>query len=52
MKRGQFEEPVTLLVGMGIPRKIESVMDGYVLLQDWPAASCSRPQCLQGGYRR
>ncbi|TPI19929.1 DUF982 domain-containing protein [Mesorhizobium sp. B3-2-1] len=38
MKRGQFEEPVTLLVGMGIPRKIESVMDGYVLLQDWPAA--------------
>ncbi|MBZ9681764.1 DUF982 domain-containing protein [Mesorhizobium sp. CO1-1-7] len=39
MNRWQFEEPVTILVGMGFPRKIESVMEAYALLQDWPAAS-------------
>ncbi|MER9167763.1 DUF982 domain-containing protein [Mesorhizobium australicum] len=39
MNRWQFEEPVTILVGMGFPRKIESVMEAYVLLQEWPAAS-------------
>ncbi|WP_352882417.1 DUF982 domain-containing protein [Mesorhizobium sp. M1396] len=39
MNRGQFEEPVTLLVGMGFPRKIDSVMEAYALLQDWPTAS-------------
>ncbi|MER8445258.1 DUF982 domain-containing protein [Mesorhizobium sp. M1066] len=38
MNRGQFEEPVTLLVGMGFPRKIDSVMEAYALLQDWPSA--------------
>lgn len=38
MDRGQFEEPVTLLVGMGFPVRIENVMQAYALLQDWPAA--------------
>ncbi|TSE12823.1 DUF982 domain-containing protein [Mesorhizobium intechi] len=38
MKYAQFEKPVTLLVGTGFPRRVESVMDAYVLLQDWPAA--------------
>jgi hypothetical protein len=40
MNPGQFEEPVTLLVGMGFPARIESVVEAYALLQDWPA--CSR----------
>lgn len=34
-----FEEPVILLVGMGLPVRIENVMEAYALLQDWPAAS-------------
>ena len=38
MRYAQFEKPVTLLVGMGFPRRVESVMDAYVLLQEWPAA--------------
>ncbi|WP_318013310.1 DUF982 domain-containing protein [Mesorhizobium sp. B263B2A] len=38
MNRGQFEEPVTVLVGMGFPVAIENVMEAYALLQDWPAA--------------
>ena len=40
MNRRQFEEPVTLLIGMGFPARIESVVEAYALLQDWPA--CSR----------
>lgn len=40
MNHRQFEEPVTLLVGMGFPARIESVVEAYALLQDWPA--CSR----------
>jgi hypothetical protein len=38
MKHGTFEKPVTLLVGMGFPARIESVAQAYALLQDWPAA--------------
>lgn len=34
MKR--FDKPVTLLVGLGFPARIESVPDAYALLQDWP----------------
>ena len=39
MNRTRFEEPVTVLVGMGLPVRIETVMEAYTLLQDWPAAS-------------
>jgi hypothetical protein len=35
----RFEEPVTILVGMGFPATIENVMEAYALLQDWPATS-------------
>ncbi len=35
----RFEEPVTVLVGMGLPVRIETVMEAYALLQDWPPAS-------------
>jgi hypothetical protein len=38
----RFEEPVTILVGMGFPARIETVMEAYALLQDWPAANRSR----------
>jgi hypothetical protein len=39
MQHTRFEEPVTVLVGMGLPVRIETVMETYALLQDWPAAT-------------
>ena len=39
MDHMRFEEPVTILVGMGFPVTIENVMEAYALLHDWPAAS-------------
>jgi hypothetical protein len=39
MDRARFEEPVTLLVGMGFPARVESAIEAYALLQDWPAAN-------------
>jgi hypothetical protein len=39
MHRICFEEPVTILVGMGFPVRIETLMEAYGLLQDWPVAS-------------
>jgi len=31
-----FEEPVTVLVGLGFPRRIESALEAYQLLSDMP----------------
>ncbi|MGN6773049.1 MAG: DUF982 domain-containing protein [Rhizobiaceae bacterium] len=39
MDRARFEQPVTLLVGMGFPARIESTTEAYALLQDWPATN-------------
>lgn len=39
MAYGRFEEPVTVLVGMGLPVRIETVMEAFALLQDWPDTS-------------
>jgi len=39
MQHIRFKEPVTVLVGMGLPVRIETVLEGYALLQDWPAAN-------------
>jgi hypothetical protein len=39
MQHNRFEEPVTVLVGMGLPVRIETVMEAYALLQDWTAAT-------------
>ncbi|WP_292426866.1 DUF982 domain-containing protein [Mesorhizobium sp.] len=32
---------MTILVGMGLPVRLETVMEAYALLQDWPAANRS-----------
>jgi len=32
----RFKTPVTLLVGMGHRVEVRTVMDAYVLLNDWP----------------
>jgi hypothetical protein len=36
MDRQYFERPVTILVGLGLPVEIESVMEAYTLLNEWP----------------
>ena len=31
-----FEEPVSVLVGLGLPSRVENVMEACALLDDWP----------------
>ena len=38
MKPDMFEEPVTVLLGLGIPTEVRSVMHAYQILSDWPNA--------------
>ncbi|NGN45107.1 DUF982 domain-containing protein, partial [Mesorhizobium sp. CGMCC 1.15528] len=38
MNSTRFEKSVIVLVGMGLPVRIETVMEAYALLQDWPIA--------------
>ncbi|QKK26776.1 DUF982 domain-containing protein [Rhizobium hidalgonense] len=33
-----FREPISILVGLGFPAKVRSVMDAYRHLSEWPAA--------------
>jgi hypothetical protein len=39
MDRNRFEKPVTILVGLGMPMRIESVTAAYAFLLDWPPSS-------------
>ncbi|KQV80513.1 DUF982 domain-containing protein [Rhizobium sp. Root1220] len=39
MKPDTFKTPVTVLIGLGIPTPVKSVLHAYQLLMDWPAAS-------------
>ncbi|CDX24495.1 conserved hypothetical protein [Mesorhizobium sp. ORS 3324] len=41
MAHDHFEEPVTILVGLGLPMRLETVTEAHALLQDWPAANRS-----------
>jgi hypothetical protein len=36
MDHTRFRKSVYILVGLGFPRRIESAMEGYMLLQNWP----------------
>lgn len=38
MKPDMFKEPVTILVGLGFPAKVRTVMDAYRHLVEWPAS--------------
>jgi hypothetical protein len=35
MKPDMFEEPVTILLGLGVPTEVKSVMHAYQILMDW-----------------
>ncbi len=39
MKPDMFRQPVTILVGLGFPTKVHTVMDAYRHLADWAASS-------------
>lgn len=38
MKPDMFKHPVSILVGLGFPTKVRSVMDAYRHLCEWPAS--------------
>jgi len=38
MKPDMFREPVTILVGLGFPAEVHTVMDAYRHLAEWPAS--------------
>jgi hypothetical protein len=38
MKPDMFRQPVTILVGLGFPSEVRSVMDAYRHLVEWPAS--------------
>jgi hypothetical protein len=37
MKPDMFREPATILVGLGFPAEVRTVMDAYRHLAEWPA---------------
>jgi hypothetical protein len=36
MMRQSFDRPVTVLIGLGMPVDVGTVMEAYTLLNDWP----------------
>ena len=38
MKPDRFRQPVSILVGLGLPTEVRSVMDAYRHLVEWPAS--------------
>ena len=38
MKPDMFKEPVTILIGLGFPTEVRSVIDAYRHLAEWPAS--------------
>jgi hypothetical protein len=34
----QFDRPLSIFVGLGFPRQVQSVVEAYQLLQDWSEA--------------
>ncbi len=38
MKPDMFRKPVTILVGLGFPAEVRTVMDAYRHLVEWPAS--------------
>ncbi len=43
MKPDMFEKPVTILLGLGIPTEVKSVMQAYQILMDWRTPQIIRP---------
>jgi hypothetical protein len=39
MSAKRFDRPVSIFVGLGFPRDVETVLDAYQVLTEWPPAS-------------
>jgi hypothetical protein len=39
VKIRRFDRPVSIFVGLGFPRDVETVLDAYQVLTEWPSAS-------------
>lgn len=39
MKPDMFRQPVTILVGLGFPAEVQTVMDAYRHLVEWPSVN-------------
>jgi len=39
MKPDMFKEPVTILVGLGFPAEVRTIMDAYRHLAEWPVSN-------------
>jgi hypothetical protein len=46
MKPDMFENPVRILVGLGFPTEVRSVMDAYRHLVEWPISLRDGPQSV------
>lgn len=42
-----FDKPIFVLVGLGIPRRIDTVFDAYRFLLDWPGNSPQQRAALR-----
>jgi hypothetical protein len=39
MSAKRFDQPVSIFVGLGFPHDVETVLEAYQVLTEWPAAS-------------
>jgi hypothetical protein len=46
MKPDTFKTPVTILTGLGIPTPVNSVLQAYQMLMDWPVAGRDRAHSI------
>ncbi|MHA4735262.1 DUF982 domain-containing protein [Ensifer adhaerens] len=46
MKPDMFENPVRILVGLGFPTEVRSVMDAYRYLSEWPISLRDGPHSV------
>lgn len=46
MKPDMFENPVRILVGLGFPTEVRSVMDAYRYLIEWPISLRDGPHSI------
>lgn len=46
MKSEMFKKPVTILVGLGFPAEVRTVMDAYHYLTEWPASMRDAPHSI------
>ena len=47
MKTDMFKEPVSILIGLGFPAEIRSVLDAYRHLCEWPLRRGTSPILLR-----